>query len=163
MRFGQPHANLVIPSKAVGLPQFVLQRGQGRVGDASVDGRGDPVGVERVVYPPRGVRLQPRRDTVAMDAEQARHLLAVPGLAARYEIQRLQALPFLAGGFAFHALMQLSRALVNGGQLLSHTEDSPREGDGEENSKILASYQSETVYPSSVTLGQNPGNRSSRQ
>jgi hypothetical protein len=82
---------------------------------------------------------------MAMHAKQGGNILAVPSLAAGYEIQRVQSLPFLAVGFAFHALVQLFGTFVNRRQLFSHAEIAPQWGDTEAHNTLTYSYQSEIV------------------
>src|SRR5262245_55064079 len=90
MLLGQPETNLVIAGKAVRVLEFCLQGRQGGRGDALAQGRARDLVTEHLVDPTLSVGLKPRGDTMAMDAEEVRDILAVVGSPARGQIERLQ-------------------------------------------------------------------------
>lgn len=104
---GPPDAPLVRAGNAVWGLACVLQGRQGRRGDPLVARRQRPLRAQGVVSTALGIRLQPRGDAVAMDAEPRGALLAVACLAAGRQRQGREPRSLLAVPCAVHAALQL--------------------------------------------------------
>jgi hypothetical protein len=120
MLLGQPDANVVIASKAVRIVQFFLEGRQRRRGNTLVDrGQGHLI-AEGTGSTALGIGPKPRGHAVPMYPQQRGNLLALSRLAAGGEVQRMEPLPLLPIGFAFHAALELVGAFGNSGQCFSH-------------------------------------------
>jgi hypothetical protein len=89
MLLGQPRAELGVARKAAGVFEVFLQCGQGGGRDPITAGGLRHVIAEPLLHTTRGIGLEPRRHTMAVDAQQGGQLLAVAGMPAYHQIQRL--------------------------------------------------------------------------
>jgi hypothetical protein len=62
---------------------------------------------------PGGVKCQPATDRVAVDAQQAGHLLAVVGLPTRQQLEHLQAQLLVTVMFTLQPALEIIRTLRN--------------------------------------------------
>ena len=76
-----------IAGKACGGLQLGLERGAGRIREAARLRRLRDVVPEGLSQPPSGIRRKTRRHAVSVDVRNRGHLFAVPGVAARNQIQ----------------------------------------------------------------------------
>ena len=105
MLLGPPETHRVRAGTAVRVLEFRLQGRQGWRGDALAQGRARDLVTAPLVDPTRSGGRKPSGDTLALDAEEVRALLAVVGSPARGQRERLQALALLNVFLLFHALV----------------------------------------------------------
>jgi hypothetical protein len=70
---------------------------------------GGDVGIQQSVKTPGGVTCQPASDRIAVDAQQAGHLLTLVGLPTRQQVEHLQAKLFVAVMFTLQPVLEIIR------------------------------------------------------